>query len=125
MVGIVSIDKFREFLGKIDPSEVMSLSSRLQAGDAVFDRAAVERSTSVGPFEEAVTSELAERLRAAVGRLSEQQAAVFTLVTFEHQTRDEVAATLGISPQAVSTALYKARERLMSDLAVFQRGERS
>ena len=87
--------------------------------------AAVERSTSVGPFEEAVTSELAERLRAAVGRLSEQQAAVFTLVTFEHQTRDEVAATLGISPQAVSTALYKARERLMSDLAVFQRGERS
>ena len=80
-------------------------------------------STTIGPFEEAVGSELAERLRSAVGRLPDQQAVVFTLTYFEHLSRDEIARSLGISPEAVSTALYKARQRLMSALSICSRGE--
>jgi RNA polymerase sigma-70 factor (ECF subfamily) len=98
---------------------------RLRRGRAAESATAAERSTSVGPYDEAVGSELAERLRAAVARLPEQQAAVFTLLCFEHLAREEAAESLGITPQAVSTALYKARGRLMSELSVFERGERS
>jgi RNA polymerase sigma-70 factor (ECF subfamily) len=82
------------------------------------------RVTDAGPFEEAVARELAQRLRCAVAQLPDQQAAVFTLVAFEQMTRDEVAMSLKVSPQAVSTALYKARKQLMSELNVFEKGER-
>ena len=51
-----------------------------------------------------------------------QQATVFVLVQFEQLSRDEVATTLGISPESVSTALYKARQRLMSQLSVLNEG---
>jgi RNA polymerase sigma-70 factor (ECF subfamily) len=95
---------------------------RLRRERASEPLADAERASAAGPFEEAVAGELAERLRRAVGRLPQQQAAVFTLVCFEHLARDEVAASLGISPQAVSSALYKARGRLMSELSVYERG---
>lgn len=97
---------------------------RLRRGRPAGRLADADRATNVGPYEEAVGRELAERLRGAVGRLPDQQAAVFTLVCFEQLTRDEVAASLDISPQAVSTALYKARQRLLSELSVFERGNR-
>jgi RNA polymerase sigma-70 factor (ECF subfamily) len=64
------------------------------------------------PHEQAVGAELAAWLRDAVAQLPEQQAAVFSLVYFEQLERDEVAAILTISPEAVSTTLYKARNRL-------------
>ena len=79
--------------------------------------------TTIGPPDVAVANELAQRLRAAVGRLPDQQAAIFTLTYFEQLSRDEVASSLGISTEAVSTALYKARQRLMSQLSVSTRGE--
>ncbi|HEY4311345.1 MAG TPA: sigma-70 family RNA polymerase sigma factor [Pirellulales bacterium] len=84
-----------------------------------------DRATDEGPFEEAVARELAERLRGAVTQLPDQQAAVFTLAAFEQLSRGEIAASLQISPQAVSTALYKARQQLMSELNVLDQGERS
>lgn len=68
--------------------------------------------SSNGPHEHAVGQELAAWLREAVSQLPQQQAAVFSLVYFEQLERDEVAAILTISPEAVSTALYKARGRL-------------
>jgi RNA polymerase sigma-70 factor, ECF subfamily len=70
-----------------------------------------------GPSEEAIARELAERLRSAVARLPDQQAAVFSLSCLEALPRYEVAETLGISPAAVSTALFKARQKLMSLLS--------
>jgi DNA-directed RNA polymerase specialized sigma24 family protein len=42
---------------------------------------------------------------------------------FEHLSRDDVSAALGVSLEAVSTALYKARQRLLKLLAVFHQGE--
>ena len=88
-----------------------------------FELAEGDRVSSVGPTEEAVGAELAAWLREAASALPEQQAAVFALIYFEQLARDEVAAILGISPETVSTASYKARQRLMSQLSVFN-GER-
>jgi RNA polymerase sigma-70 factor (ECF subfamily) len=82
-----------------------------------------DRPTTSGPFDAAVANELAERLRVEVGRLPQQQAAVFTLTYFEQLSRDEIAACLSISTEAVSAALYRARQSLMSQLSVFNQGE--
>lgn len=62
--------------------------------------------------EQMIAQELAERLRSALGQLPEHQAAVFSLAYFEQLSRDEIAGSLSISPAAVSTALYKARQKL-------------
>jgi RNA polymerase sigma-70 factor (ECF subfamily) len=74
--------------------------------------------SNIGPPDHAVGTELAAWLRGAVSRLPEQQAAIFSLAYFEQLDRDEVATVLNISPEAVSTALYKARRQLMSQITV-------
>lgn len=79
--------------------------------------------STVEPFHEAIARELAERLRDVVAELPDQQAAVFVMVYFEQLSRDQVAANLAISPEAVSMALYKARQQLMSRLTVFNDGD--
>jgi RNA polymerase sigma-70 factor (ECF subfamily) len=79
--------------------------------------------STVEPFDEVAAAELAEWLRKAIALLPDQQAAVLTMDHFEHLSRDQIAAALGISPEAVSTALHKARQRLMTRLAVLNRGE--
>ena len=66
-----------------------------------------------------VCAELATWLRNAAAQLPEQQAAVFSLSHFEQLDRNEVAAILTISVEAVSTALYKARGRLQEQLKSF------
>jgi RNA polymerase sigma-70 factor, ECF subfamily len=81
-----------------------------------------DRMSTVEPFEEVVAAELAHWLRNAIAQLPDQQATVFVMFHFEQLSRDEVSATLGISPEAVSTALYKARQRLFTQMAVFNRG---
>ena len=50
----------------------------------------------------------------------EQQAAIFSLTHFEQLDRNEVAAVLNISPESVSTSLYKARHRLREQLNIIQ-----
>lgn len=82
-----------------------------------------DRTSSVEPFEEAAAAELARWLRTAIARLPDQQAAVFAMTCFERLSRDEVSAALGISPAAVSTALYKARQHLLTQVAVFNHGD--
>ena len=79
--------------------------------------------STVEPFEEASARELAQWLRAAIAGLPDQQAAVFAMVYFEQLPRDQVAVNLGISPQAVSAALHKARQRLMTRFSVFNDGD--
>lgn len=74
------------------------------------------------PIEQAIASELAERLRKAVAELPDQQATIFVMIHYEELDRDEVATSLGISSEAVSAGLYKARQRLMSQLSVFSKG---
>jgi len=66
------------------------------------------------PLETAVAGELAERLRRAITRLPDGQAAVFSLRYFDGRSYDEIAETLGMEPSAVGTALHKARGKLRS-----------
>lgn len=80
------------------------------------------RVSTIGPVDEAIGSEIAAWLRKAVQRLPEQQAVIFSLCCFENLTRQEVSALLQISPEAVSTALCKARQRLMTELTTWNGG---
>lgn len=80
--------------------------------------------TNAGPDEKAVAAELAQWLRNAVSQLPDQQCAVFTLSHFEQMDRSDVAASLGISPESVSTSLYKAKQQLLSQLNVLNGGIR-
>jgi len=73
---------------------------------------------TVGPPEEAGARELADWLRKAIAQLPDQQATVFVMHYFEQVSRDEISATLGVSSDAVSAALYKARQRLLAQLAI-------
>lgn len=82
-----------------------------------------DRLTTVEPIEEAVATELAHWLRQAVVQLPDQQATVFVMYHFEHLSHEEIAMNLGISREAVGTALYKARQQLLEQLAVFNRGD--
>ena len=82
-----------------------------------------DRISTVEPFEESEARELAVWLQKAIAQLPDQQATVFVMHHFEQLSRDEVSAALGVSPEAVSTALYKARQRLLRQLAVFNRGD--
>ena len=68
------------------------------------------------PSQAMIAQELAERLRASLARLPKRQAAVFSLAYFEQLSREEIASSLGISPDAVSAALYKARQKLACSL---------
>lgn len=64
------------------------------------------------PSGRAEASELADRLRAAVGRLPRRQAEVFCLICFEQMTSEEIAERLRISPTATRMLLSRARRRL-------------
>jgi RNA polymerase sigma-70 factor (ECF subfamily) len=58
------------------------------------------------------TAELAERLRAALGRISPRQAEVFCLHCLEGFSYEEIAQQLAMSVAAVGVHLHRARERL-------------
>jgi RNA polymerase sigma-70 factor (ECF subfamily) len=70
------------------------------------------------PGQFAEQRELADRLRRSMAQLPPQQAAVFSLAYLESLSRKEIAACLDVSPSAVSTALYKARQKLKSLLMI-------
>jgi RNA polymerase sigma-70 factor, ECF subfamily len=82
-----------------------------------------DRVSTAEPYQELAAHELANWLQRALAQLPDQQAAVFVMHHFEHLSRDDVSAALGVSLEAVSTALYKARQRLLKLLAVFHQGE--
>lgn len=66
----------------------------------------------VDPVENAIASELEQRLRKAICCLSERESQVFCLMYFEHQSSKSISQSLDISPGAVATALSKARTKL-------------
>lgn len=71
------------------------------------------------PSNYAEANELADRLRAAIGRLPRKQAQVFCLTYFEQMTSEEIAERLGISPTATRMLLSRARRRLQRLLEPF------
>lgn len=89
-----AIDRLR----KRRETEMLSFEPATRAGDQP-DAAALER-------------ELAGRLRLAVAELPDREAAVFSLRYFGELTNPEIAQTLGITLDAVGTALHKARAKL-------------
>jgi RNA polymerase sigma-70 factor (ECF subfamily) len=95
---------------------------RLRRKRAVVEVRETDRVTTVEPIDEAAARELADWLRQSLAKLPDQQAAVFAMCYFERLSHDDVARALGMSLQGVSTALYKARQRLMDLVTVFQRG---
>ncbi len=78
--------------------------------------------SNIGPVDEAIGREMAAWLRNAIRQLPEQQAVIFSLCCLENLDRNEVANLLETSPESVSTALCKARRRLMTQLTVFHEG---
>ena len=81
-----------------------------------------EHHYSADPADALMADELSGWLTESLARLPDHQATIFLMVYAEQLTRLDVAQALGISPDAVSSALYKARQRLLSELAVFNRG---
>ncbi|HLJ11750.1 MAG TPA: sigma-70 family RNA polymerase sigma factor [Planctomycetaceae bacterium] len=77
-----------------------------------------QASPALNPAAEIEARELGERLRSSLPLLPRQAAVVFTMMFFEQLSRQEVAAALGMTPQAVSVALFKARKRLQEILQV-------
>lgn len=82
-----------------------------------------DRVSTVEPHDEAAATELRLWLRTAISQLPDQQATVFVMFHYEQLPRDQIAANLGISSEGVSVALYKARQSLLTQLAVFNQGE--
>ena len=85
---------------------------------------ATDPSESGRPDQELIAAELATWLRGEIRELPDQQAAIFSLAYFEQLSRNEIATALDVSPEAVSTTLYKARKKLSGRLAVVY-GEKS
>jgi RNA polymerase sigma-70 factor (ECF subfamily) len=69
-------------------------------------------SREANPVQEAEAGELAERLRAALPRLSPDQAAVFCLSCLENLSYQEIGERLGMTANAVGVVLHRARHRL-------------
>jgi RNA polymerase sigma-70 factor, ECF subfamily len=66
----------------------------------------------------AIEREMADRLRAAVARLPDREATVFSLHYFGEMPNSDIAETLGITPDAVGVALHKARKKLKESLGL-------
>lgn len=64
------------------------------------------------PSETSEASDLQNLLRQSLTKLSDREAAVFSLAYFDSLSRSEIAATLQTSENAVSVALHKASKRL-------------
>jgi RNA polymerase sigma-70 factor, ECF subfamily len=78
--------------------------------DGKSDVEAVSREAN--PVQDAEASELAERLRAALPNLSQDQAAVFCLSCLENLSYREIGERLGVTTNAVGVLLHRARQRL-------------
>ena len=96
---------------------------RLRRNRPTVELRECDKVSSVEPYQEFAARELADWLGKALAQLPDQQATVFVMHHFEHLSRDQVAAALGVSPPAISTALYKARQRLLAQLAVLNKGD--
>jgi RNA polymerase sigma-70 factor (ECF subfamily) len=67
--------------------------------------------------------EQVDRLREAIGRLPQREAACFLLRHAEGMSYSEIAETLGTSSSAVSTAIHKAKTKLRKSISIHLRSE--
>ncbi len=69
-------------------------------------------STDAGPVEQAVATELSERLRHALAQLPDKQAEIFYLHALCGWSHREVGERLRMTENAVGVAVHRARQRL-------------
>jgi len=72
-----------------------------------------------GPDRQAEDSELKDRLRSALGALSERQRMAVTLFDLEGYAHSEIAAILGIPEGTVRSDVFHARRKLREALGMF------
>jgi len=90
---------------------------------AALPRAEVAKSAedvALGRIEDLRT---AERVRSAMSGLSSSDAALITLIMFEHFSPAQAAIALGISNGAARTRLHRARNRMTEALASLEDGD--
>lgn len=73
--------------------------------------------TAAGPEQQAVASDEARRLRAAIEALPEKYRTVITLYHLQGRQYDEIAEVLGMPMGTVKTHLFRAKEQLRRILA--------
>ena len=117
----IEVERDRQHVGTVTRRQRSEHSGAGRRFDRPL-RLEVERE-GAGPPDELQAGELADWLRRSIAELPDQQATVFVMRHFEQLSRDEMSAALGVSPEAISTALYKARQRLLAQLAVFNQGD--
>ena len=101
----------------------MKRQSTISIDDPATGLAAIVRADDDPPPAEVLEqSERGEAVRRAIDALPDKQRIVVVMHYFEQLSRDQVSAALGVSPEAVSTALYKARRRLLTQLVAFEQG---
>jgi RNA polymerase sigma-70 factor (ECF subfamily) len=79
------------------------------AGESDVEAAISDRP---GPVELAAASELSERLRRALARLSQEQAEIFSLHALSGWSYEEIGRQMGMSSSNVGVTLHRARHRL-------------
>ncbi len=98
----------------ITPGGGAEASARAQA--AARAGAAVRAADCSDPLAELERREFGQRLREAMGCLSERQLVVFTRVDIEQVAQAEAARTLDMNPATLRTTLHNARRRLAARL---------
>lgn len=99
-------------LATVRALDFLRVRSRLRSRSSLEVDLAQTSSREPNPSSSAEASELAIRLRAAVGRLPRRQAEVFCLTYFEQMDSSQIAEQLGASPTAARMLLSRARQRL-------------
>jgi len=87
-----------------------------EQGVAAVDKLAAE---SPSPDRLMLSSELRERVTAALGRLSPAERAAFVLRHFEGQGIETIAATLGLRQGAAKNTIFRAVQKLRGELELY------
>jgi RNA polymerase sigma-70 factor, ECF subfamily len=111
----LKIDNPESYLRRSAVNAALDLvRSRREPSDADLDRIPSERPN---PEQAHVTRyDLGRQLRAALAKLPERWAEVFTLRHIEDRRNPEIAEVLGISPLLVAVVLHRARKKLQFEL---------
>ena len=75
------------------------------------------------PERKAVSREIRERLRQAMGSLSQRQRAIFELKHFEELSIPEIAAITGVDTGTVKSHLFRAAAKIRERLRDFHEGD--
>jgi len=90
---------------------------------AALPRAEVTRSAEDVALEQIEEFEIAAKVRDALSGLSPSDAALITLIMFEHYSPAQAATALGITDGAARTRLHRARTRMAAALGTLEDDE--